>query len=203
MPRRVLLFVLRSLQRAMFVAGAGCFAWVFVSWQDATFFQLYSRTELRQLIDTAKAPQTGLPRSPAPLRHVEPVVGLLTVPRLAISVVAVEGDDVRLLRIAAGHLRDTPLPWQEGNASFAGHRDTFFQALRDIRLGDEIGMATAHGTFRYRVTRTLIVNPTDLSVLKPIDGADLTLITCYPFGYLGDAPQRFVIQAVREEEIAS
>jgi sortase A len=203
MPRRFLLFVLRWLQRVLLVAGAGCFAWVFVSWQDATFFQLYSQTELRHLMNDMKAPQTGLPRFPAPLRRVEPVVGLLTVPRLAISVVAVEGDDDRVLRVAAGHLRDTPLPWEGGNASFAGHRDSFFRALRDIRVGDEIEIATTRGTFRYRVTRMLIVNPGDLSVLEPLDGAALTLITCYPFSYLGDAPQRFVVRAVREEEIAS
>jgi sortase A len=203
MPRRLLLFVLRWLQPAMFVAGAGCFAWVFVTWQDATFFQLYSRTELRHMINDTTAPQTGLPRLPAPLRRVEPVVGLLTVPRLAISVVAVEGDDEAILRVAAGHLPDTPLPWQEGNASFAGHRDTFFRALREIRLGDEIEMTTTRGTFRYRVMRTRIVNPGDLSVLEPFDGAALTLITCYPFSYLGDAPQRFVVQAIRDAEVAS
>ena len=133
MARRFLLFLLRWLQRAMFVAGAGCVAWVFVTWQEATFFQLYAQTELRHLIDDAKAPQTDLPTLPARLRHAEPVVGLLIVPRLAISVVAVEGDDDRMLRVAAGHLPDTPLPWEEGNASFAGHRDTFFRALRDMR----------------------------------------------------------------------
>ena len=64
-------------------------------------------------------------------------------------------------------------------------------------------MATSHGTFHYRVIRTLIVDPDDLSVLRPVDGTALTLITCYPFSYLGDAPQRFIVQAEREEQIAS
>jgi sortase (surface protein transpeptidase) len=130
--RRFLLFLMRWLQRVIFVAGAACIAWVFVTWQDATFFQLHARTELQQLINDTREPQTGLPRFPEPLRDVGPVVGLLTMPRLALSVIAVEGDDARMLRIAAGHLPDTPLPWQEGNASFAGHRDTFFRALGDL-----------------------------------------------------------------------
>ena len=203
MLRRFLLFVIRWLQRAMFLAGAVCAAWLFVTWKDAKFFQLYARTELRDLIKDTKGPQTGLPDSPGALRPAESVIGLLDVPRLALSVVAVEGDDDHTLRIAAGHLADTPLPWQEGNASFAGHRDTFFRALRDLRVGDDIQMATTHGTFRYRVTRTFIVNPNDLSVLQPNDGAALTLITCYPFSYLGDAPQRFVVQAMRFDQDTS
>ena len=189
--------MIRWLQRAMLVGGVVCVTWVFVTWQEATFFQLYARSELQQLIDHRDGPQTGMPASPAALRQIESVIGLLDIPRLSLSVIAVEGDDNHTLRIAAGHLPDTPLPWQEGNASFAGHRDTFFRALRDLRAGDDIGMATTHGTFRYRVTRTLIVNPGDLSVLQPHDGTSLTLITCYPFSYLGDAPQRFVVQAKR------
>lgn len=203
MARRFLLFALRWLQRAVFVAGATCIAWVFVTWKEATFFQLYARTELQQLINDARAPQTSAPDPPAPLRRIESVVGLLTVPRLSMSVIAVEGDDEWILRVAAGHLPDTPLPWQEGNASFAGHRDTFFSALRNLRAGDDVEMATSHGTFHYRVIRTLIVDPDDLSVLRPVDGTALTLITCYPFSYLGDAPQRFIVQAEREEQIAS
>lgn len=189
--------MIRWLQRTLFVGGVACVAWVFVTWEEATFFQLYARSELQQLINHEKGPQTGMPASPPALRRVESVIGLLDIPRLSLSVIAVEGDDSHTLRIAAGHLPDTPLPWQEGNASFAGHRDTFFRALRDLRAGDDIGMATAHGTFRYRVTRTLIVNPGDLSVLQPHDGTALTLITCFPFSYLGDAPQRFIVQAKR------
>ena len=200
MLRRFLLFVLRWLQRAMFLAGVACAAWLFVTWQETTFFQLYARTELRSLMRDAKGPPTGLPNSPSPLHRVESVIGLLDVPRLALSIVAVEGDDQRTLRIAAGHLPDTPLPWQDGNASFAGHRDTFFRALRGVRVGDDISVATTHGAFSYRVTRMLIVNPGDLSVLQPHDGTALTLITCYPFAYLGNAPQRFVVQAARFDD---
>ncbi len=198
--RRVLLCVIRWLQRGMILAAAACAAWLFVAWKDATFFQLYARTELRDLVTDTRGPRTGLPDPPATLRRVESVIGLLDVPRLAVSVVAVEGDDERTLRVAAGHLPDTPLPWQEGNASFAGHRDTFFRALRALRVGDDLELATTHGTFRYRVTRTLIVAPSDVSVLEPGDATALTLITCYPFTFLGAAPQRFVVHAERVVE---
>ena len=190
----------RWLVRLMFVAGAACLGWVFVVWEQAAFFQLYTRTELQRLINDAQTPHTGLPREPAQLRLDQSVIGLLAIPRLSMSVVAVEGDDSRALRIAAGHLPDTPLPWQEGNATFAGHRDTFFRALGELRVGDDIDITTRQGRFNYHVTRTLIVNPSDLSILQPHDGTALTLITCYPFSYIGDAPQRFVVQAARTEE---
>jgi sortase A len=203
MLRRLLLFALRWTSRAMFVSGAACFALLFITWQDAAFFQLYARTELRRLMADAEAPVTSVSYVPAPFQHVEPVVGLLIVPRLSMSVVAVEGDDDRVLRVAAGHLPETPLPWQDGNASFAGHRDTFFRPLRAIRVGDEIMIATVRGTFHYRVARTLVVEPDDLSVIGSIDGTALTLITCYPFSYAGDAPQRFVVQAVHDDAIRS
>jgi sortase A len=193
--------VRRWLARLMFVAGAACVGWVFVTWEQATFFQLYARSELQRLISDTKPPAAGLfARTPAPLRPDESVVGLLAIPRLSLSVIAVEGDDSHALRIAAGHLSDTPLPWHDGNATFAGHRDTFFHALSELRVGDDIHITTRHGEFSYHVTRTLIVNPTDLSILQPHDGTALTLITCYPFSYIGDAPQRFVVQAARTEE---
>ena len=96
---------------------------------------------------------------------------------------------------AAGHLPATALPWESGNAVIAGHRDTFFKPLKDLRDGDEIRMTTTHGTFDYRVTRTQIVEPDDMSVLAPTSSPSLTLVTCYPFVYVGSAPQRFIVQA--------
>jgi len=197
--RRFVLFVIRWLERVMFIAAVACITWVFLTWKEASFFQLYARTQLRDLIADARGPVAGAPPAPAALRKVESVIGLLDMPRLAFSVVAVEGDDDHALRLAAGHLPDTPLPWQQGNSSFAGHRDTFFRALRDLRVGDDVALTTTHGTFRYRVTRTLVVEPANLSVLDPQNGTALTLITCYPFTYVGDAPQRFIVQAERVE----
>jgi sortase A len=128
------------------------------------------------------------------------LIGMLDVPRLQLSTPVIEGDDTRTLKRAVGHLPDTPMPWDAGNSAIAGHRDGLFRPLKDVKVGDEIRFRTTRDEFRYRVTRTSIVMPDDLSVLAPqSDPATLTLITCYPFYYIGSAPKRFVIHAAREE----
>jgi sortase A len=132
-----------------------------------------------------------------PANRRDSLIGVLTIPSVDMSVAIVEGDDDEALRIAAGHLPDTPLPWEKGNSAFAGHRDSFFAPLARVRGGDEISLTTRRGVLHYRVAFMTIVGPDDLSVLGTSNDADLTLITCYPFGYLGPAPQRFVVQAER------
>ena len=127
------------------------------------------------------------------------LVGMLDVPRLQLSTPVIEGDDDRTLKRAVGHLPDTPLPWDSGNSAMAGHRDGLFRPLKDVKVGDEIRFRTTRDELRYRVTKTTIVMPDDLSVLEPQSGqSTLTLITCYPFNYVGTAPKRFVVHAARE-----
>jgi sortase A len=127
------------------------------------------------------------------------LVGMLDVPRLQLSTPVIEGDDTGTLKRAVGHLPDTPLPWAAGNSAIAGHRDGLFRPLKDVKIGDEIRFRTTRDEFRYRVTKTTIVTPDDLSVLARQSGpATLTLITCYPFYYVGSAPKRFVVHAVRQ-----
>ena len=123
------------------------------------------------------------------------VVGRLEVARLKISAVAREGADERTLRRAVGHVPSTALPGERGNAAFAGHRDSFFRNLRDIRTGDRIVVTTATGRHEYVVRDTRIVKPTEVSVLDPTPEPTLTLVTCYPFSYIGPAPERFVVRA--------
>jgi sortase A len=125
------------------------------------------------------------------------LVGMLDVPRLQLSTPVIEGDDTRTLKRAVGHLPDTPTPWEDGNSAVAGHRDGLFRPLKDVRVGDEIRFRTTRDQFRYRVTKTTIVLPDDVSVLRKQGTSTLTLITCYPFYYVGAAPQRFVIHAER------
>ncbi|HUQ85969.1 MAG TPA: class D sortase [Vicinamibacterales bacterium] len=127
------------------------------------------------------------------------LVGMLDVPRLQLSTPVIEGDDNPTLKRAVGHLPDTPMPWDAGNSAIAGHRDGLFRPLKDVKVGDEILFRTTRDRFRYRVTKTTIVKPDDLSVLAPqSNSATLTLITCYPFYYVGSAPKRFVVHAARE-----
>ena len=125
------------------------------------------------------------------------VISLVVIPRIGLSAVVAEGDDEKTLQVAVGHLPDTPLPWHDGNSALAGHRDSFFRPLRDIEVGDDIRFATRHGTFRYRVTRHTVVEPDELWVLDAAPTAALTLITCYPFDFVGAAPRRLVVHAER------
>jgi sortase A len=129
-------------------------------------------------------------------------IGRLEVPRLHLSAVVANGDDDETLRVAIGHLPDTPLPWEEGNSALAGHRDTLLRALRNIRVDDDMRVVTAYGEFMYQVKRIVIVAPDDLSVLTPTPQAALTLVTCYPFSYVGHAPKRFIVQAARVARVA-
>lgn len=126
------------------------------------------------------------------------LVGMLDVPRLQLTTPVIEGDDDRTLKRAVGHLPDTPMPWERGNSAVAGHRDGLFRPLKDVKIGDEIRFRTTRDEFRYRVTKTSIVRPDDVSVLQAKSASSLTLITCYPFHYVGSAPKRFVVQAERE-----
>ena len=125
------------------------------------------------------------------------LVGMLDVPRLKLSTPVIEGDSESTLKRAVGHLPDTPFPWENGNSAIAGHRDGLFRPLKDIKVGDEIRFRTSRNEFRYRVVDTSIVQPDDVSVLDARGQPLLTLITCYPFYYVGNAPKRFIIHAKR------
>jgi sortase A len=123
------------------------------------------------------------------------VIGELEVPRLGLKVVIVQGDTATILRRAVGHLTDTALPGEPGNVILAGHRDRFFRPLRYIQAGDVIQVKTLDGDFQYQVESTAVVPPSDLSVLHSSSVGALTLITCFPFYYVGPAPNRFVVRA--------
>ncbi len=107
------------------------------------------------------------------------------------------GTDDFVLDRAVGYIEDTALPGTDGNSGIAGHRDGFFRGLKDIAVGDSIELETLTGRETYHVERTWIVNPEDVSVLDPTPVRSLTLVTCYPFYFVGSAPQRFIVRAVR------
>lgn len=133
----------------------------------------------------------------------EPVEGAgiaqMRIGRLGLSAVVVQGDSEAILRRAVGHLARTALPGHEGNVVLAGHRDTLFRPLKDILEGDRITLQTPEREFEYVVESTSIVKPTDVEVIEPSGGHTLTLITCFPFYYVGPAPNRFIVVA-RETE---
>jgi len=123
------------------------------------------------------------------------VMGELQVPRLGLDAIVVQGDSLAALRRAVGHLSKSALPGEWGNVVLAGHRDTFFRPLSDIRRGDEIRFKTPDRSFDYRVESIEVVAPTDIHVLESSAGHDLTLLTCFPFHYVGPAPKRLVVRA--------
>jgi sortase A len=125
-------------------------------------------------------------------------LGRIDIKRLGLSVMVVEGTTSKTLRRAAGHIEGTALPGQSGNIGISAHRDTFFRPLRNIRVDDVITLATLTGDYRYRVTSMKVVSPDDISVLAGDDNEEvLTLVTCYPFYYVGAAPDRFIVRASR------
>jgi sortase A len=122
-------------------------------------------------------------------------IGEIQIPRLGLKAIVVQGDSPSILRRAVGHVADTALPGRAGNVVLAGHRDTFFRPLKGIRAGDAITLTTRDGQFEYLVESTAVVGPSDIQVLRPTVDRTLTLITCFPFSYLGSAPDRFIVRA--------
>jgi len=155
---------------------------------DLAESRLFQNRELAQLGESSDAPQ---PVAPAGL------IGRIDIPRLEVSVAVMEGSGAAILRHAAGHIEGTALPGQPGNAGISAHRDTFFRPLRNIRRDDLITVTTALSTYRYRVVSTSIVLPTDVGVLEAGTTQALTLVTCYPFWFVGPAPNRFIVRAER------
>jgi sortase A len=181
---------LRWVQRFLFAGAAlllgycGCVA------ADAWIFQQRESSSFDHLLENARAV------SP-PAAAVRGLIGRIEIPRLGLSAVFVEGDDAKTLRRAVGHIPGTPLPGEPGNIALTGHRDTFFRPLRNIRTNDIIVVTTLQGEYRYRVVSTRVVNPDNVAVLAPGEGEILTLVTCYPFYYVGSAPGRFIVSAER------
>jgi sortase A len=141
------------------------------------------------------------PAVPAvPPAHREPVpsgalLGRIEIPRVGVSSMILNGTTAKCLRRAVGHIEGTPLFGTAGNVGLAGHRDTFFRGLRLIRKGDVIRVETLEGTYEYVVESTQIVGPDDVEVLDASIQPVLTLVTCYPFDYIGSAPRRFIVRA--------
>jgi sortase A len=123
------------------------------------------------------------------------VIGKVQIPRIGLSAVVVQGDSQEILSRAVGHIPGTALPGQSGNIVVAGHRDSFFRSLRNVHRGDRIVFKTPAAFFNYEVESTSVVAPTDLSPIQDSRQRQLTLITCYPFSWVGSAPNRFIVRA--------
>ena len=179
-----------GLQRTFLLGGLLGLGYCAIIFVDARWFQHQETERFESLLREAPVPAV-------PEIGPDGLVGRVDIPRLGVSVVVVEGTSSSVLRRAAGHIAGTFLPGQLGNVGISAHRDTFFRPLRNIQRDDVVTVTTLRGEYRYRVVSTKVVNPEDVEVLNSDGSEVLTLVTCYPFYFVGPAPSRFIVRAER------
>jgi sortase A len=186
---------LRWTRSFLFITGALAVSYVALTLLQAKLYQEAAGSALKMQIDAREQHNASPPRAVAKEGD---VLGRIEIPRLGMMVAVLEGTRSKTLRLGVGHIEGTALPGEPGNIGIAGHRDTYFRGLKDIREGDEIRIQTVTGLSRYQVDWVRIVAPGDTEVLAPSAGSAITLVTCYPFYYIGAAPRRFVVHAHME-----
>ncbi len=187
----------KTLGRVLVLAGALAFAcWGYLMLNQFWAQRAASRIFQKQLSDATAAteepdawPRGNIAASPAD------IIGQLEIPRINVSVIVLEGSNSSILDVAAGHIQGTAFPGAIGNVGITAHRDSFFRSLQKIRISDAVRIRTVDGIFNYEVENTEMVDPTDIAVLHQTTDAQLTLVTCYPFHYIGAAPKRFIVHA--------
>ena len=180
--------ILRAIEFGCWSAGIlAIVSVVLISWWSATFqAKAAKRLEtLEQLPVQRRMFQPGDP------------FGKISIPRIGVSAIVAEGIDETTLRHAVGHFPESSTPETAGTVALAGHRDTFFRGLANVRLNDLVTLETPNGKYQYAVVRTAVVGPQHVELVRPSSKSDLVLVTCFPFHYVGPAPQRFVVQAMR------
>lgn len=184
--------ILRSGLLCIAIGGLGVYTYSIVS-------QLLYQSQAARRFDEVRNGDVQTPaRLEGPKRRQRAggsSVGRISVPRLHLSAMVAEGVGNDTLAWAVGHVPGTPLPGEPGNVAIAGHRDSFFRSLKDLRSNDEIVFTTLDGSFRYAVRELKIVEANNVSVLDPTPVNTLTLVTCFPFRYIGAAPKRYIVKA--------
>jgi LPXTG-site transpeptidase (sortase) family protein len=179
----------------LFIAGALAVSYVALTLLRAKLYQKAADSDLNKRVIEQEQHKVSLPRA---VTKEGDLLGRIEIPRLGMTVAILEGTKSSTLRLGVGHIGGTALPGDPGNIGIAGHRDTYFRSLKDIRASDEIRIQTATGLSRYEVDWVRIVAPNDIGVLAPSAESAITLVTCYPFHYIGAAPERFIVHARKE-----
>jgi len=206
--------LIRWSRYLLFATGLLALSYVGVALLDAHLFQVAQSREFEQELkgslpspgsDEHLHPLSLPPEAAGPVgvrvdslgtvgRETSPL-GRIEISSIGLTAMILEGTDARTLRRAVGHIPGTPFPGQRGNVALAGHRDTFFRPLSNIQKDDEIILTTLYGEYRYRVDSTEVVEPENTMALADSDHSVLTLVTCYPFYFVGPAPKRFIVRA--------
>jgi len=203
-PRTRTRWLLRGSRYFFFITGFLALGYVGFTLLDARYYQASAKRSLESRIVENQLQVEKEHNVVQPAPAVQPavkegdVLGRMDIPRLGVSVAVLQGTKSRMLRLGAGHIEGTPLPGESGNIGIAGHRDTFFRELKDVRENDEIDLQTATGRFRYEVDWVKVVAPDDNGVLASSTESSLTLVTCYPFYLVGPAPKRLVVRAHKD-----
>ncbi len=191
-PGESLKLALRWSKCILFTAAALAVGYCGFVLLDAWIFQQRQARNLERPLPTASSLSSKEPGA-----ALGGLIGRIEVARVGLSAMVVEGTDSATLRRAAGHIRGTAEPGRPGNIGIAAHRDTFFRPLRNIRVNDVVTLTTLKGEYRYRVVSKRVVSPDEVSVLKSSDREILTLVSCYPFYFVGPASNRFIVRAER------
>lgn len=191
----------RLAQGFFLIAGLLGLGFAAYSYAARYAYQAYENREFERAL-TAKNVAPTPPRASAEQHRStassRTVIGRIAIERLGISAMVKEGIDDRTLDLAVGHIPSTAMPGEQGNVGLAAHRDNLFRNLKDVKRDDEITLTTLDNTYIYRVASFTVVTPEEVSVLAPRAGERvLTLVTCYPFYFVGHAPKRFVVRAVQ------
>lgn len=189
----------KFFQGVLLGASIGCLGYYAWWYFDSDAQQWYQGRVFDETRESGEAPKAVTPGTKwkTPIPRTLHSIGRISVPRLHIKAMVEEGDDDRTLRHAVGHIPGTALPGSIGNVALAGHRDSFFRGFGDLRRNDEIDVETLDGSYRYRIDQMTVVDPSNLGPLAPTRGKTLTLITCFPFHYIGPAPRRFIVRATQ------
>lgn len=208
MDARLSKLFIRS-QYVLLIAGISLLGYCALLVCTASYYQAEARQQLSLKVHHLATLSSSSRDIAAPLRQTLQaapalaVVGRVDVPRISLSAMVAEGDNAWALRMAVGHVPGTALPWQSGNVALVAHRDTFFRRIGELRVGDVIRLTIPGAAYTYRVAFTDVVNPSETWVLWPASGDTLTLVTCYPFHFIGPAPKRFVVRARRIDGAAA
>jgi sortase A len=195
--------LLKFLERAFLIAGVGMIALASIIHIDAKAHRQSALNEFERIRDQVEPPDDMADwsdkRKAEYLESIQKDAGstlaVLRIPSRDIEVPVLDSTSDLALNRGAGHVEGTALPGTVGNIAVAAHRDGFFRGLKDIQIGDEIELTTLDGQQTFVVSKLDIVDPYQVSVLDPTDEPVLTLITCYPFYFVGSAPERFIVRA--------